>query len=466
MSEPKEARKKTSRKAWIWPLVIIVVLFGGLLLLKALGFIDKDAGVKVAIDKVAPRNITEIVSASGKIYPEIEVKVSSDVSGEITNLYVQEGDTVRKGQVLARIYADIYNSSRQQQAAIVSQQQASVENARASIASYKAQMDQTDAAFNRQKKLLEEKVISRSEYETAQSQFLTAQANYNAALQTIRSSQAGVVSAQASLTEADKNLSRTVIVAPMDGLISLLSVKKGERVVGVAQMAGTELMRVADMSVIEVQVDVGENDIPKVRLGDSALVEVDAYNNRKFRGVVTQIANGNANASQTATSTTASTDVTNYKVHVRLTPDSYQDLIVAGKSFPFRPGMSASADIQTRQRDHVLAVPILSVTTSQWDSDSAKARAAQQKELAASRGEDVDPSQADDQMEVVFVVHADTVRKVRVTTGIQDNDYIEVLSGLSVGDTVVSAPFNAISKALKNGTKINITPKDKLFETK
>jgi HlyD family secretion protein len=420
----------------------------------------------VAIDKVAPRNITEVVSASGKIYPEIEVKVSSDVSGEITNLYVQEGDTVKKGQVLARIYADIYNSSRQQQAAVVSQQQASVENAKATIASYKAQLDQTEAAFNRQKRLLDEKVISRSEYETAQSQFLTAQANYNAALQTVRSSQAGVVSAQASLTEADKNLSRTIIVAPMDGLISLLSVKMGERVVGVAQMAGTELMRVADMSVIEVQVDVGENDIPKVRVGDSALVEVDAYNNRKFRGVVTQIANGNANASQSATGATASTDVTNYKVHVRLIADSYKDLIVPGKSFPFRPGMSASADIQTRRRDNALAVPILSVTTSPWDSDSAKARAVQQKELAASRGDDVDPSQTDDQMEVVFVVHADTVRKVRVTTGIQDNDYIEVLSGLSAGDTVVSAPFNAISKALKNGTKISVTPKDKLFETK
>lgn len=464
MSEPKEAGKKRSKKAWVWPIVIIAALLVVGVLLKALGVIGKDTGIKVAVDKVAARNITEVVSASGKIYPEIEVKVSSDVSGEITNLYVQEGDTVKKGQVLARIYADIYNSSRQQQAAIVSQQEASVENAKASIASYKAQMDQTDAAYNRQKKLLEEKVISRSEYETAQSQFLTAQANYNAALQTIRSSQAGVISAQASLTEADKNLSRTVIVAPMDGLISLLSVKKGERVVGVAQMAGTELMRVADMSVIEVQVDVGENDIPKVRLGDSALVEVDAYNNRKFRGVVTQIANGNANASQTTT-TTASTDVTNYKVHIRLTPDSYKDLIVPGKSFPFRPGMSASADIQTRRRDHVLAVPILSVTTSPFDNDSAKARAVQEKEMAASKGEDAEPSQADDQMEVVFVVHTDTVRKVQVTTGIQDNDYIEVLSGLAAGDTVVSAPFNAISKALKNGTKINITPKDKLFET-
>lgn len=466
MSEQKDAGKKSNTKVWLWPLLIIVGIVLIFFALKALGVMGKDEGVKVAIDRVAPRNITEVVSASGKVYPEVEVKVSSDVSGEITDLYVQEGDTVRRGQVLARIYADIYSSSRQQAAAVVNQQEATVENAKANIASYKAQMDQTESAYNRQKKLLEEKVISRSEYETAESQYLSAQAAYNAALQTVRSGQAAVSSAQASLTEADKNLSRTVIVSPMEGIISLLSVKKGERVVGVAQMAGTELMRVADMSVIEVQVDVGENDIPKVRLGDSALVEVDAYSNRKFGGIVTQIANGNANASQTTT-TTSNTDVTNYKVHIRLIPADYKDLIVLGKAFPFRPGMSASADIQTRRRDNVLAVPILSVTTSQNENDSVKARAAEEKELAASRGEDVSAStQASDQVEVVYVVRGDTVRKVSVTTGIQDNDYIEVLSGLSKGDTVVSAPFNAISKALKSGTKIKITPKDKLFENK
>ena len=454
------------KKVLLWILIIIgsLVLVG--FVLKGMGVIGKTEGVKVAVDKVTSRDITEVVNASGKIYPEIEVKVSSDVSGEITDLFVQEGDTVKKGQVVARIYADIYNSSRQRASAIVSQQQATVENAKASIASYKAQMDQTEAAFNRQKKLLDEKVISRSEYETAESQFLTAQANYNAAIQNVRSGQAGVISAQASLTEADKDLSRTIIVAPMNGLISLLNVKKGERVVGTAQMAGTEMMRVADMSIIEVQVDVGENDITKVHLGDSALVEVDAYNNRKFKGVVTQIANGNANASQTNASATSSTDVTNYKVHVRLAPDSYKDLISPGKYFPFRPVMNASADIQTRRRVNVLAVPILAVTVSQWDSDSAKVKAAQQKELAAARGEDASASAADDQMEIVYVVHADTVHKVRVTTGIQDNDFIEILSGIGPRDTVVTAPFNAISKELKNGTKIQITPKDKLFETK
>ena len=190
----------------------------------------RDQGVKVAVDKAGFRDVTELVSASGKIYPEIEVKISSDVSGEITDLGVQEGDTVKKGQVVAKIYADIYNSSRQRAEAIVNQQQATVDNSKASIASYKAQLDQAESAYNREKTLLKEKVVSQSEYETAQSQYLTAQANYNAALQNVRSGQAGVVSAQASLTEADKDLSRTIILAPMDGLISLLNVKKGERV--------------------------------------------------------------------------------------------------------------------------------------------------------------------------------------------------------------------------------------------
>jgi HlyD family secretion protein len=411
------------KKFLLWTLIIVVVGVLVFLALKATGVVGGHDGVKVAVDKANRKDITELVSASGKVYPEIEVKISSDVSGEITDLLVKEGDTVKKGQIVARIYADIYNSEHQRAAAIVSQQQATVDNSKASIDSYKAQMDQTEAAYNREKRLLDEKVVSRSEYETAQSQYLTAKANYNAALQSVRSGQAGVISAQASLTEAEKDLSRTIIRAPMDGIISLLSVKRGERVVGTAQMAGTEMMRVADMSEMEVQVDVGENDIPKVRIGDSALVEVDAYNNRKFRGVVTQIANGNANAAQTTTSTTTSTDVTNYKVHVRLNPDSYKDLIVPGKAFPFRPGMSSSADIQTRSKAGVLAVPILAVTTSAIEGDSAKTRAAEQKELAASRGEDV-ASGNNGQQEVVFLVHADSVRKIPVETGIQDNDYI------------------------------------------
>jgi HlyD family secretion protein len=450
------------KKILLWLLGSLLGILVLYLILLATGVIKNGPkAVLVAVERVGARNITEEVSASGKIYPEIEVKVSSDVSGEITDLYVKEGDTVKRGQIVARIYADIYNSSRQRAAAIVNQQEATVENAKASIASYKAQLDQAESAYNRQKKLLEEKVISKSEYETAQSQYLSAQANYNAALQNVRSGQAGIISAQASLTEADKDLSRTIIVAPMDGTISLLNVKKGERVVGTAQMAGTEMMRVANMNVMEVQVDVGENDIPKVRLGDSALVQVDAYNNRKFRGVVTQIANANP-ASSTSASTT---DVTNYKVHVRLMPDSYQDLVVKGKAFPFRPGMNANAQIQTRQRDSVLAVPIISVTTGQPDNDSAQAKAEQRKALAASRGDDASTASGD-LVEVVFLVHRDTVRRVQVTTGIQDNDYIEITSGVQAGDTVVSEPFNAISKLLKNGTKISITPKEKLFETK
>lgn len=452
------------RKKVLWIIIMVIGLILLIFLLK--GGFSKDNGVKVAVDKVTMRDITELVTASGKVYPEVEVKVSPDISGEIIELYVQEGDSVNKGQILARIYADIYSSSKDRAAAAVSQQQAMTENARATIEANKAQVAQTEAAYIRQKKLVEEKVISRSEFETAESQYRSAVANYNAALQNVQSNVAAVSSAQAGLTEANKNLSRTIILAPMSGVVSLLNVKKGERVVGTAQMAGTEMMRVADISVMEAQVDVGENDITKVHLGDSATVEVDAYNYRKFKGIVTQIANGNANASQTTTTSTSSTDVTNYKVHIRLIPESYKDLIGRGrKAFPFRPGMSASADIQTRKKSGSVSVPILAVTTRESDAD--KAKAAEKKELDKAKGDEDKSSNSNDLQEVVFVLQPDnTVKKVKVITGIQDNEFIEVTTGLKIGETVVSAPFNEISKMLKDGTKVNVTSKDKLFDSK
>ena len=248
-------------------------------------------GIKVTAEKATVHNITEIVTASGKVFPEIEVKVSPDISGEIVELNVEEGDTVKRGQVLAKIYADIYASQRDMAAADVTRTEALVSNANAQLDALKATLDQTEATYNRQKTLLDQKVISQSEFEQAQQAYLSAKANYNAALQNISANRAAVQSSIASLNRASKDVSRTTIVAPMDGVVSLLAVKKGERVVGTAQMAGTEMMRIADLGSIEAQVDVGENDIPKVKLGDTALVEVDAFNNRKFKGVVYKIAN-------------------------------------------------------------------------------------------------------------------------------------------------------------------------------
>ncbi len=277
-------------KKLIWIIVSLIVIILLIIVLKKTGVIGKEEGIKVSVEKVSKHTITETVTASGKIYPEIEVKMSSDISGEIVELNVQEGDSVRKGQQLAKIYADIYSNQRNQAAAQVNQQEAMVSNANAQLPGLKASMDAAQAQYDRQKTLLAQKVISQAEFETATTTLRTTQAAYNAAQQNVHSNMAAVASAKANLAITAENVSRTTITSPLSGVVSLLSVKKGERVVGNSMMAGTEMMRVADMSKIEAIVDVGENDIPKVHLGDSAIVEVDAYSNRKFRGLVTQIA--------------------------------------------------------------------------------------------------------------------------------------------------------------------------------
>lgn len=460
-----------SKKLWwlIGALVVIIIL---LVVLKKTGVIGKEEGFKVATEKVAKRTIIETVTANGKIYPEVEVKVSPDVSGEITELDVAEGDSVHRGQVVARIYADIYNSQRDQAAAIVNQQSAQVENSTAALAAFKARLDQAKITYDRQKQLLDDKVISKAEFETADQAYKTALADYNAALKGIKGGQAAVLSAQAQLQKANKDLSRTTITAPMDGVVSLLAVKKGERVAGNSFNVGTEMMRIADMDVIEVRVDVGENDIPKVKLGDSADVEVDAYNDRKFKGVVTQIASTSKSLSSNTLSSASTTDVTNYEVRIRLDKNSYPDLIESSKArhtFPFRPGMSANADIKTRVATDVVAVPILSVATREKEDEKSKVEAKERKEKQKAEGTDTDSKvvAAEDLDVVVFVVQADgTVKKTVIKTGIQDNEYIEVRDGLKPGDQVVSAPYNAIAKTLKDKQKVKVVPKEQLYDVK
>lgn len=452
------------KKKIYWIIGILLLLIIVLMALKKGGVIGKEEGVKVATEKVTRKTIIETVNASGKVYPEIEVKVSPDVSGEIVELAVEEGDSVRKGQPLARIYADIYTTQRDQAAAVVSQQQATVENNRAQLSSLKSAMDLAQKTYDRQKTLLDEKVISRAEFEQAENSLMAAKANYNAALQGIKSGQAGVASASASLSRATKDLSRTVVLAPMDGVVSLLNVKKGERVVGNSMMAGTEMMRIADMSIIEVRVDVGENDIPKVHLGDSAIVEVDAYTGRKFKGLVTKIASSSAAAGNAAAVST--NDVTNYKVYIRMLPESYKDLLDPSrpKYFPFRPGMTASADIQTRSKANVLAVEINAVTTREKGTD--KVASSETKEEEGMQEESTN-TLSTDLDEVAFVLKPDgSVKKVVVTTGIQDINFIEVTTGLKEGDTIVVAPYNVVSKTLKEGMKVQVVTKDKLFEQK
>ena len=422
-----------------------------------------DTGVKVAIEKAAKRTIVETVNASGKVYPEVEVKVSPDISGEITELTVQEGDSVTKGQVLARIYADVYSSQRDQAAAQVAQSQATVANNAAGIEALRAQLDQDKLTYNRNKDLFDQKVISKAEFELVEVKMRSSQAQYNAAQQNIRGLQAGVQSTRTQLTMANKNLGRATIIAPMNGVVSMLNVKKGERVVGTAQMAGTEMMRVADLSSMEVRVDVGENDVVKVGIGDEADVEVDAYNNRKFKGVVTQIA-----ASTKSAGAASANDVTNYEVHIRLDPTSYADLMDPSKpkKFPFRPGMNASADIKTKKKDNVVAIPITSVAARVKGSDkNLDDKKKESKKTEDENGEESADVASDELEEVVFVLGKDgKVEKKVVKTGIQDINYIEILSGLTGGEEIVAAPYNAVSKTLKAGTKVTVVPKEKLFE--
>lgn len=446
-------------KSLKWILISLGILIVLLVILSKAGAFGKDEGIKVTAEKVQRRTIIETVNASGKIYPEVEVRVSPDISGEITELTVQEGDSVKKGQVLARIYADIYNIQRNQAASGVAQSQAQVANSQAALDALNAQMEQAQRTYNMQKKLFDEKVISQNEFNIAEANLRSAKANYNAALQGIRGGQASVQSARENLAKANTDLSRTVIVAPMSGVVSLLSVKKGEKVAGNSFNVGTEILRIADMSKIEIRVDVGENDVPKVKLGDSANIEVDAYSDRKFKGIVTQIASSNNGAASQNALANTSTDVTQYKVYIRLLPESYKDLIGKG-SFPFRPGMSANADIQTKTHVNVLSVPINAVTTRD-KNDSTKTGLKKKDESDLKPAADL----TDDLEVVVFVIDKEgKVSRVKVKTDIQDINNIEITEGLKGGEEVVTGPYDVVSKTLKAGKKVKVVDKKELFE--
>lgn len=444
----------------IGALVLLIII---LLVLKGTGVIGKEEGTSVAVSEVAYKNIVQTVAASGKIFPEVVVSISSDVSGEITSLPVQEGDSITQGEVVARIYADIYNSMRSRSAAAVNQAKAQLANAKASQGATEAALAQAKADFLRSKKLYSEKVISEQKYDQDNSTYQKALANYKASQQQIKGASYAVQAAQADLQQAIENVHRTTILAPMSGYVIYLPVKEGERVVGTAQMAGTEIMRVADMSAIEVRVNVGENDVSKVYLHDTAIIEVDAYNGRQFKGVVTQIASSSQDiALQSATSgaLTTSTGVTNYTIHIRILKDSYQDLLDPEhpEHFPFRPGMSANVEIRTENKKHILAIPISAVTT----------REAENKPVADSTGQTPGNNEKEEEKDVIVFVlqNNNRVKKVHVKTGIQDDYNIQVLSGLKEGEKVVSAPYTAISQILKDSSKVKVVPKEQLFKGK
>ncbi|WP_207218261.1 efflux RND transporter periplasmic adaptor subunit [Hymenobacter persicinus] len=443
-------------------LYILLAVLGALLLgfvvAKKKGWVGQPAGTEVIVSKAAPATIVEKVSASGKVQPETEVKISPDVSGEITELYVEEGDSVRKGQLLLRIRPDNYQAMVNMQSATVGTQRANVGQTQARLQQLIASAKQTELTYRRNASLYKQKVISQADYEASQAAYNASQEEINSARQSIRAAQSNVASAQASLDEARKNLNKTTIYAPVSGTVSKLNVKKGERVVGTTQMAGTEIMRIANLNSMEVRVSVNENDIINVDLGDSAIVEVDSYASKdeKFRGLVTSIAN-------TAKDALTAEAVTEFEVRIRLLPESYRHLqrTVKGHTIvPFRPGMTASVDVITDRKSNVLSVPLAAVTTR---SDSTEAKAGEdQKGVKVNRGSTAPaenngkPAPKVDIQEVVFVVRNGKAVMTPVKTGISDFANIEILSGLQAGEQVVSGPFRAVAKTLKDGALVVI----------
>jgi HlyD family secretion protein len=449
--------KKKSSKWLIWTLVGVLVLLVALAAVKAR---QKPKGESVETEKVVLREIREIVSASGKIFPEREVKISSDVSGEIVELYVKEGDSVKAGQVLVKINPEQYESAVEQGNASVSgsksevaRSKSAVETASAQVEQIKSQLDNQRKIHERNKKLRADGVISAQDFENSESSVTqleanlrSAEASYRSAEQATKSAEYNVASAQANLKEIKTSLNRTTISSPTNGIVSKLNVERGERVVGTMQMAGTEMMRIANFNSMEVQVEVSENDILRVSVGDTADVEVDAYLDKKFKGIVTEMASSAANTTGVGGQEVLTSDqVTNFIVKIRLVPESYTGL--TDQAMPFRPGMSATVDINTNTERGVISIPIQAVTTREKKTDEEKSGKEEEKDSQKSSAEkEID--------EVVFVMEADTARMIKVKTGIQDNEYIQILEGLEADQEVVTGPYSTVARKLENGKKI------------
>ena len=421
--------------------LVIAILIAG----KKAGWIGKELTENVVAKKVTSKTITEVITANGKIQPETVVKISPDVSGEVIELNVKEGDPVQQGQLLLVIKPEVYVST-------LNRMEATLNSSKARLAQSEAQLIERELAFKRASQLYEKNTIPLSEFETAQAAYKVSQAEVKAA-------QYAVKSAEASVAEAKEQLTKTKIYAPITGTVSKLTIEKGERVVGTNMYAGTETMLIADLNKMEVQVDVNENDIVKVSLNDTALVEVDAYLKRKFKGIVTEIANS-AKVSGTQTD-----QVTNFEVKVLLLKESYKDLIdtVTNNLYPFRPGMSATVDIQTETRQNVISVPIQAVTT-RLIKEKAEPLAVKKTDES---GSNVKTSKKDEEkQEVVFLLKDGRARKTPVKTGIQDNNDIEITEGVKIGDEIITAPYNAINKLLKDSMLVKKVDEKELFKVK
>ena len=439
---------KTTKYILITVGVVIVLLVIG----KVTGLLGGPSKTQVATEKVAVRDIVETVTASGKIKPHLEVKITAEVSGEIVELPVKEGDVVKKGQLLCKIRPDALKSAFERNVASYNTQKASVGNSKQLLAQAQATYDNQANIYKRDQTLFDNKVLTAAEFDAAKASYEGAKAGLEAAKQNVIGSNYGLAQSSASVQEAQADLDKTSIFSPIDGVISKLTVEKGDRVLGTIQFAGTDIMTVSDLSKMDVNVDVNENDINRIELGDSANIDVDAFLDKKFSGAVSEIGSAanvvGTNADQ----------VTNFTVKVRINPESYVALLkkTAANPSPFRPGLTATVDIRT---NHVngITVPIQSVTTRE-DKKAAKPTD------ASSSDDDKQVKMSTVVKEYVFVYNAGKLKQVLVTTGIQDDSYIQVLTGLKKGDEVVSAPYSAISKTLSDGMLVEKVDKSKLFD--
>lgn len=448
-------QKKKSNKLMYWGIggliVVIVLLIGA----KSAGLIGKTKELEVELAKAKKVSITEKVSASGTVQPVIEVKLAPEVSGEIIELNVEDGDSVNMGKALVKIRPDILKSQLERTEAGLSQQMANVEASKGSLSVAQANFTKAEADYKRQEKLWSEKVISEADWQLAVQNYNVAKNNLASANQNLEAAKFVVNSTEASVKEARENVRKTTVIAPMKGIVSKLSVKKGERVVGTATMTGTEMLRIADLNKMEVRVNVNENDIVRVHFRDTVLIDVDAYSNagKQFKGIVTNIAN-------TAKDKVSNDAITEFEVRILILRSSYEDLIKNGNKFPFRPGMTASVEIITSKKDNVLSVPLAAVTTRNPDAKKNQPEKPNDDDKrTVTNASNKAPEKKEDKV-VVFVNEKGAAKMIEVKTGISDYDNIEIISGISDSTEVVTGPFLVVSKRLKDGDKIKKVKKE------
>jgi HlyD family secretion protein len=449
----KQTKKKSNNliKFTIIGVIAVVVILVGL---KSAGVIGKAKEIEVDFAKAKKTDIVEKVSASGTVQPVTEVKIAPEVSGEIIQLTVEDGDAVTQGELLVKIRPDIVLSQLERAEAGLNQQKANVKSSESQLLRAEATFVRNEQDYKRQERLFKEKVISEADWNLAQQNYIVARNDFAAAKEQLEASKYIVSSTEASVKESRENVRKTSVVAPLTGIVSKLSVKQGERVVGTAQMTGTEMLRIADLGKMEVRVNVNENDIVRVHLSDTVLIDVDAYSTtgKEFKGIVTNIAN-------TAKDKLSTDAITEFEVRILILESSYADLIKTGNKYPFRPGMTASVEIITTRKSGVLSVPLAAVTTRGEEKDK-KPDQQQQQDHQVVNTDAAKAAAKKEEKVVVFVNENGKAKMVEVKTGISDYDNIEILSGIDETKEVVIGPFLVVSKRLKDGDKITATKKD------